>query len=84
MVQREREKAKRPAVRPKESAAGYGVAVERLEARAKALERERNGLKTELEAARARIAVLEESRSHVASRIDWIVDSLNSLVEKNG
>ncbi len=41
-------------------------------------------MKRELEAARQRIAALEENRSAVASRIDWIIESLTTVVEKNG
>jgi hypothetical protein len=83
MAQREREKAKRTTVRPKDTAQSYSEALQRLESRARALERERDGIKADLEAARARIAALEESRSQVANRIDWIIDSLNSLMDKN-
>jgi predicted RNase H-like nuclease (RuvC/YqgF family) len=83
MAQRERDKAKRGTARPKESGAGHSDALQRLEARAKALERERDGLKAELERARARIAVLEERGSQVANRIDWVIDSLHNLAGKN-
>ncbi len=63
MAQRDRDKAKRTGPsRPAESAAGLAEAVQRLEARAKTLERERDGLKAELEAARARITSLEQNR----------------------
>jgi uncharacterized coiled-coil DUF342 family protein len=82
MVQREKEKAKRGAARAKESTGGHGEIVQRLEARAKALERERDGLKAELEAARARIALLEESGSQVVNRINWVINSLNNLSGK--
>jgi len=46
-----------------------------------ALERERDSLKAELEVARARIAELEQQRELVVNRIDWIIDSLHSLIE---
>lgn len=52
--------------------------------RVRTLERERDALKRELETARQRIAALEENRSAVASRIDWIIESLTTVVEKNG
>jgi predicted nucleic acid-binding Zn-ribbon protein len=42
---------------------------------------ERDRLRMELEAARARIAGLEQRQREVLNRIDWIVDSLNSLME---
>jgi Tfp pilus assembly protein PilO len=79
MVQREREKVKRPAARPREAADGASDMAQRLEA----LERERDDLKAELEIARARIAVLEETRSQVVNRIDWVIDSLHNLSERN-
>jgi hypothetical protein len=78
MAQREREKAKRGVVRANEAIAGASDAAQRM----KALERERDGLKVELEAARARIAVLEESRSQVVNRIDWVIDSLHNLTDR--
>lgn len=78
MVQRVREKAKRPASRPKEPAS----AADRTEARVKALEQERDKLKAELDIARSRIAALEESRSAVASRIDWVIESLSGVVDR--
>jgi predicted RNase H-like nuclease (RuvC/YqgF family) len=83
MAKREREKAKRPAARASEGTQGMSEAMQRLEARAKVLELERDGLKSELEAARARIAMLEESRKKVANRIDWVIDSLHNLAEKD-
>lgn len=83
MAQREREKVKRVPARTKETAQGYSEALQRLESRARALERERDAIKAELETARARIAALEESRGQVANRIDWIIDSLNGLMDKN-
>ncbi|MCC7253190.1 DUF4164 family protein [Hyphomicrobium sp.] len=80
MAQRPREKVKRPAGRLKEppSAAGSGP-----DTRVKTLEQERDRLKGELEAARQRIAALEESRSLVASRIDWVIESLSSVVDRS-
>ncbi len=37
--------------------------------------------KPSLEAARGRIAALEESRNQIANRIDWVIESLQGLVE---
>ncbi len=54
----------------------------RLETRIKALEQERDRLKSDLEAARLRIAALEESRSAVANRIDWVIERLGGVVER--
>ncbi|WP_295559087.1 hypothetical protein [uncultured Hyphomicrobium sp.] len=79
MAQRTKEKVKRPASRLKEpTTAAPGTADQRI----KALEQERDGLKGELEAANQRIAALEESRSLVASRIDWVIESLSGVVDR--
>jgi predicted nucleic acid-binding Zn-ribbon protein len=80
MVQRSREKVKRPAGRLKEP---LPAATTSSEQRVKALEQERDRLQAELEAARQRIAALEESRSAVASRIDWVIESLSGVVDRN-
>jgi chromosome segregation ATPase len=80
MVQRAKEKVKRPAGRSKEAPLpASGTA----DARLKTLEQERDRLKNELDVARQRIAALEESRSQVASRIDWIIESLSGVVDRN-
>lgn len=47
-----------------------------------ALERERAQLKKELAQARARIAELEKARQEVLDRLDWAIDSLQSLLQK--
>ncbi len=75
-------KGKRPAGKPA-AVAGEPVASHRADPRLKALERERDDLRAELEQARARIAALEESRRQVASRIDWVIDSLHGLIDKD-
>ena len=79
MAQRTKEKVKRPASRLKAPAPAAATSGN---ARLKALEQERDGLKAELEAARQRIAALEESRSLVASRIDWVIESLTGVVDR--
>ena len=79
MVQRSREKVKRPAGRLKEPLPSPATGGEQ---RVKTLEQERDGLKVELDAARQRIAVLEESRSLVANRIDWVIESLTGVVDR--
>jgi sugar-specific transcriptional regulator TrmB len=83
MAQRERPKVKRVSPRTAPSPAVSADALERLEARAKVLERERDGLKAELEAAHARITSLEETRSQAVHRIDWVIDSLHNIVGKS-
>lgn len=51
-------------------------------ARAIDLEAECGALKAELAAARARIAALELQRKHLVDRINWAIDSLQSLREE--
>ncbi|AHB50115.1 hypothetical protein W911_08380 [Hyphomicrobium nitrativorans NL23] len=63
-------------------AGGYGRPPARLETRIKSLEQERDRLKSDLEAAHMRIAALEESRSAVANRIDWVIERLGGVVER--
>lgn len=82
MTQRERTKARRPAARPEGTSDDMHETVQRLENRTKSLELERDGLKAELEAARARIASLETARDQVVGKIDVMINSLNSVVGK--
>ena len=82
MAQRVKEKAKRATGRPRSKAPAATAAPPRLETRIKALEQERDRLKSDLEAARLRIAALEESRSAVANRIDWVIERLGGVVER--
>ena len=42
---------------------------------------ERDRLKSELDAARARVAELEAQRDQISNHIDWIIDSLHSLLD---
>jgi DNA repair exonuclease SbcCD ATPase subunit len=79
MAQRAQEKTKRAPARQKH--ATPGAAGRDLDERYKALERERDDLKASLEAARGRIAALEDSRNQIANRIDWVIESLQGLVE---
>lgn len=82
MAQRDSKKAKRSAApRKATTSAGLSEAVQRLEARARVLESERDGLKAELELARAMITRLEERHGQVVTRIDWVIDSLRSAIE---
>ena len=84
MAQRTREKAKRPSGRVKEPSPSVTGLPERADARLKAVEKERDSLKSELDAAKQRIAALEESRNVVAQRIDWVIESLDGVVDKPG
>ncbi|HYD14845.1 MAG TPA: DUF4164 family protein [Hyphomicrobium sp.] len=81
MAQRAKEKAKQPAAGRLKVPSAPAAATP--EARIKALEQERDALKAELETARQRIATLEESRTAVASRIDWVIESLSGVVDRN-
>jgi len=81
MAQRGSKKAKGSGAPKAPAPAGLSEAVQRLEARLRAAERERDGLKAELESARVKIASLEERHSQVANRINWVIDSLRTAME---
>jgi chromosome segregation ATPase len=52
-----------------------------VEVRLAAVERQREELTAELEVARQRITVLEAQRRQAVDRIDWVIDSLQHVVE---
>jgi hypothetical protein len=52
-----------------------------LNARVAQLESERERLLAALEKAENRIRALEDGRDQVLNRIDWVIDSLRSLIE---
>lgn len=67
----------------KRAAAGNAAALDpaALLARVAQLESERERLTAALEKAESRIRALEEGRDQVLNRIDWVIDSLRSLIE---
>jgi hypothetical protein len=78
MAQRRERRARRPSDRdPARAKEDAHEAQETIEA----LIRERDGLRSELLAANAQIAALVARQRNVLNRIDWVVDSLNSLAE---
>ena len=84
MAERAPRKVKRAAVSRRtdaDDAAPAPGASDRYAQRVKALERERDRLKTQLAEAEARIARLEESRAEAVNRIDWVIDSLHNALE---
>jgi len=82
MAERAARKVKRTAASPRTEAANAAPAAsDRYAQRVKALERERDRLKTQLAEAEARIARLEESRAEAVNRIDWVIDSLHNVLE---
>jgi septal ring factor EnvC (AmiA/AmiB activator) len=64
-----------------QAAGSLQVAVERLEGRMAELKRERDALAQELAAARQQITALEAARTQAINRIDWVLDSLQSMTE---
>ncbi len=84
MPERPDGKARKRAAVPADSAAGRGQPRKdaNLEARIHALEAERDRLQAELKATRTRIADLERTHEQVVNRIDWVIDSLHSLIEE--
>jgi predicted RNase H-like nuclease (RuvC/YqgF family) len=79
---------KSPAVVPAaKTARGSGqpkaleAAVERLEASVAELKRDRDELAAALAAARAEIAILDAARKAAIDRIDWVIDSLHTVLQ---
>jgi hypothetical protein len=73
------------AAAPRQAAAVGGAAAldaPSLMARVIRLESERDRLQAALEKSEIRIRELEDSREQVVNRIDWVIDSLRSLVDE--
>ena len=86
MAERAPRKVKRAAASRRTDADGAAPAPapgasDRYAQRVKALERERDRLKSQLAEAEARIVRLEESRAEAVNRIDWVIDSLHNVLE---
>jgi ribosome assembly protein YihI (activator of Der GTPase) len=83
MVQRARaarEGGKRPAARKDQ--ASPAMPMTDASQRLAMVEAERDRLQASLDAAEARIAELEKTRALVVNRIDWLIDSLGTAIEK--
>jgi len=79
MAQRAQQKPKRKPAR--KTSGDLGAAVERLEAETKSLRAERDAIAGELEEAKLRIAELEAAQAEAINRIDWVIDSLHTVIE---
>lgn len=66
---------------PREAPNALQTAVDRLEARVLELKRERDTFEAELAAAKAKIATLEAARIDAINRIDWVLDSLHTVLQ---
>jgi hypothetical protein len=77
MAQRRGQRAKRPSDREQTRARDGAQPAESIDA----LLRERDRLRSQLLAANAQIAALVARQQNVLNRIDWVIDSLNSLTE---
>jgi uncharacterized coiled-coil DUF342 family protein len=78
-----RTKGKRQAAR-RRTPGGLGApshSIEWYAQRIKALEAERDRLKSELTEAVERLGRLEGSRTEAVNRIDWVIDSLHNVLE---
>lgn len=62
---------------------GLEASIERLETSVADLKRERDSLAAELAAAKAEIATLDAARRTAIDRIDWVIDSLNTVLQDN-
>lgn len=81
LSQREKSKSRKVSGRVAGGDALAPARLPSLDERYRALEGERDRLRTELEAARAEITRLEAARNDVANRIDWVIDSLHNILE---
>ena len=83
MAQRVSKQGKRPAREPTDGAtkAASAMTAADLSARLAAMAAERDAALAELAAARAQITALEAARSQAVNRIDWIIDSLKTVIE---
>ena len=79
MAQRKTGKPKRKGRAPEAAEAAAPRDVD--PARVTSLERERDELRAELKAARERITSLEAQRRQAVDRIDWVIDSLQHVIE---
>jgi sugar-specific transcriptional regulator TrmB len=70
------------AAKPREPSNALQAAVDRLEARVLELKRERDELADKLAAATAEIATLDSSRVEAINRIDWVLDSLQTVLQE--
>lgn len=46
------------------------------------MERERDALRSELAAAQARIVDLDKARTQALNRMEWVIDSLQNVLDK--
>lgn len=83
MAERATAKAKRAgqAKTSRGTSAALAQALERLEAKVKTLQSEKDALRKELAASKSRVKQLEEANTQAVNRIDWVIDSLHNLLE---
>jgi len=81
MAPPEPQKAKRSAPKKKAGPPQLAASVERLEGKLKALQDERDKLKSDLKVALTRIGELEATQTDAVNRIDWVIDSLHNVLE---
>jgi len=89
MAQRDTNKAKRASA-PRAAVASHRAVSNRVEAASDAGARidgllaEISSLKTQLAATEQKLAELESQRIEALNRIDWVVDSLHNLLDREG
>ena len=83
MAKKDRQTTKRAAPSKARKPAKPRVDLEQLTGEVQALKRERDDLRTELTAAKQRISELEALNENAVNRIDWVLDSLHTLLEKS-
>ncbi len=83
MTERAKPRQKRTTAKkkPEANAAALGKVVEQLDSKMRALRRERDNLRKELEKSKSTIKELEAANTQAVNRIDWVIDSLHNLLE---
>ena len=82
MAKKDQQASKRAAPAKTRKPAKPRTALAKIEEDIQALRAERNDLRAELAAAKQRISQLEAINEEAVNRIDWVLDSLHSLLEQ--
>lgn len=83
MAQRKQQRTRSAAAVAPERATRRPAAERRTADTLETLKSERDELKRQLEAAHQRIAALEKQKEDAVNRIDWVIDSLNTLLDSD-
>lgn len=82
MTQRERQKARRAGAKRADKRGRIESSAKPDPSLTKQRELDYAELRAELAAAQARIKVLESQRADIVNRIDWVIDSIHNILER--